>query len=54
MDHLEILYDIDVKAQEEAKEMGIVLWRTEMPNDDPLLVAMLAELVEDKWMNGIS
>ncbi len=48
MDHLEILYDLDVKAQEEAKEMGIVLWRTEMPNDDPLLVAMLAELVRDK------
>ena len=54
MDHLEILYDLDMKAQEDAKEMGILLWRTEMPNDDPLLVAMLAELVEDKWMNGIS
>ncbi len=49
MDHLEILYDLDLKAQEEAKEMGIALWRTEMPNDDPLLVAMLAELVEDKF-----
>ncbi len=48
MDHLEILYDLDVKAQEEAKEMGIVLWRTEMPNDDPLLVTMLADLVGDK------
>ena len=48
MDHLEILYDLDMKAQEEAKEMGIVLWRTEMPNDDPLLVAMLADLVEEK------
>jgi len=52
MDHLEILYDLDFKAQEEAKEMGIVLWRTEMPNDDPLLVAMLADLVADK-INGI-
>jgi len=48
MDHLEILYDLDLKAQEEAKEMGIVLWRTEMPNDDPLLVAMLADLVENR------
>jgi len=49
MDHLEILYDLDMKAQEEAKEMGIVLWRTEMPNDDPLLVTMLADLVGDKF-----
>lgn len=49
MDHLEILYDLDLKAQEKAKEMGIVLWRTEMPNDDPLLVDMLAELVGDKF-----
>jgi len=47
MDHLEILYDLDLKAQEEAKEMGIVLSRTEMPNDDPLLVAMLADVVEN-------
>ena len=48
MDHLEILYDLDLKAQETAKEMGVVLSRTEMPNDDPLLVAMLAELVENR------
>ena len=48
MDHLEILYDLDLKAQEKAKEMGVVLSRTEMPNDDPLLVDMLAELVTDK------
>jgi len=49
MDHLEILYDLDLKAQEKAKEMGVVLSRTEMPNDDPLLVDMLAELVGDKF-----
>jgi ferrochelatase len=48
MDHLEILYDLDLKAQEEAKEMGIALSRTEMPNDDPLLVAMLADVVAKK------
>ncbi len=48
MDHLEILYDLDLKAQKEAKEMGIVLWRTEMPNDDPLLVDMLADVVAQK------
>ena len=49
MDHLEILYDLDLKAQEKAKEMGIALSRTQMPNDDPLLVAMLEDLVANKF-----
>ena len=53
MDHLEILYDLDLKAQEEAKEMGIALSRTQMPNDDPLLVAMLADLVADKFKSKL-
>ncbi len=48
MDHLEILCDLDLRAQEKAKEMGIALSRTQMPNDDPLLVTMLAELVEKR------
>ncbi len=45
MDHLEVLYDIDIDARRRALEMGIQLARTRMPNDDPLLVAMLADLV---------
>ena len=53
MDHLETLYDLDLKAQEKAKEMGIALSRTQMPNDDPLLVAMLADLVADKFKSKL-
>ncbi len=49
MDHLEILYDLDVKAQAEAKEIGMTLSRTPMPNDDPLLVKMLSELVAEEF-----
>ncbi|MDA2935098.1 ferrochelatase [Acidobacteria bacterium AH-259-D05] len=45
MDHLEILYDLDVKAQAEAETRGISMARTPMPNDHPLLVAMLADLI---------
>lgn len=45
MDHLEVLYDIDVEAQAEARTMGLRLTRTRMPNDDPLLVALLADVV---------
>lgn len=45
MDHLEVLYDIDVEAQVEAQAMGLHLTRTRMPNDDPRLVALLTDIV---------
>ena len=44
-DHLEILYDIDVAAREEAEEAGIAFHRIELPNADPLLARALAEVV---------
>ena len=44
-DHLEIRWDIDVEAQEKARELGMRVARVEMPNDDPEFVAGLAELV---------
>ena len=34
-DHLEIRWDIDVEAQERARELGMTLRRIEMPNADP-------------------
>ena len=48
MDHLEILYDLDVEGQAIAKKMGISLKRTTMPNNHPLLVSLLADLVRGK------
>jgi len=45
-DHLEIRWDIDVEAGEQARELGMRLTRIEMPNDDPALVATLAGIVE--------
>ena len=36
-DHLEVLYDIDIQAREEAAAVGAELKRTRMPNDDPRL-----------------
>ena len=44
-DHLEILYDIDVAAREEAEEAGIAFHRIELPNADPLLARALADVV---------
>jgi len=44
-DHLEILYDLDIEAAGIAREAGIAFVRTEMPNDDPEFVSMLASVV---------
>jgi protoporphyrin/coproporphyrin ferrochelatase len=44
-DHLEILYDLDIEAAGIARDAGIAFARTEMPNDDPGFVSMLAEIV---------
>ncbi len=44
-DHLEIIYDIDIAAQQRATQLGIRLVRTELPNDDPAFIAALAQLI---------
>jgi protoporphyrin/coproporphyrin ferrochelatase len=44
-DHLEILWDLDVAAQERAAELGLQLDRIESLNDDPAFIHALAELV---------
>ena len=46
-DHLEIRWDIDVEAQEKAAELGMRLERVEMPNDDPVFVEGLVQIVEE-------
>jgi ferrochelatase len=47
-DHLEIRWDIDVEAQERARELGMSLRRIEMPNADHDFVRTLAALVEQE------
>ncbi|HLT59495.1 MAG TPA: ferrochelatase [Limnochordales bacterium] len=44
-DHLEVLYDIDIEAREEAAAMGLQLERTASFNADGDLIDVLAELV---------
>lgn len=44
-DHVEILYDIDVECQALAKRLGVHLERTASLNDDPRLVAAVADVV---------
>jgi len=43
-DHLEVLFDLDVEAQEEARRLGVSLVRTAMPNADPSFLKVLADL----------
>jgi protoporphyrin/coproporphyrin ferrochelatase len=50
-DHVEILYDIDIKAQGVARELGARLERPPALNDDPLYVETLAELIKQEAAN---
>ena len=45
-DHLEILYDIDIAAGEEAATAGIVMHRIALPNTQPAFIRALAAVVE--------
>ena len=44
-DHLEVLYDIDIEAKDKARELGMTLYRTELPNAKPEFIRVLAETV---------
>ncbi len=44
-DHLEIKWDIDVEAQDKARELDLGLARIELPNADPAFIKVLAGLV---------
>lgn len=45
-DHVEILYDIDIEYQALARRLGVRLERTASLNDDPGLVAAVAQVVK--------
>lgn len=44
-EHVEILYDIDIQAQEAAKKLGMRLERPPALNDDPLFISTLAGVI---------
>jgi len=46
-DHLEILYDLDIEARDRAGELGLAFARTASPNDHPVFVAALADVLRD-------
>jgi ferrochelatase len=44
-DHLEVLYDLDIEAQHRAESHGLAFARTACVNDNPLVMAALADRV---------
>ena len=44
-DHLEVAYDLDILARRRAEEVGMAFGRTRVLNDDPTVLAALAERV---------
>jgi ferrochelatase len=51
-EHLEVLYDVDVQAQEKAAELGLTLRRTAMLNADPAFVDVLASIAREHAGTG--
>ncbi|MBW3632610.1 MAG: ferrochelatase [Chloroflexi bacterium] len=47
-DHLEVLFDLDVEAQERASELGMTMIRVPAVGTDPVFVAMIRELIEER------
>ena len=47
-DHVELLFDVDVRAREVAEAVGVRLERPPALNDDPVFVRTLAQLVEQR------
>jgi ferrochelatase len=54
-EHVEILFDVDVRARRVAEELGIRLERPPALDDDPVFVGALAEVVRERaaaWLEG--
>jgi ferrochelatase len=45
-DHVEVLYDLDIEAKQNAKKMGLKFLRASAPNDHPTFIRMMADVVE--------
>ena len=47
-DHVEVLYDLDVEAKGIAEDCGINMRRAGCPNDHPLFIRMIAEVIAER------
>jgi ferrochelatase len=47
-DHVEVLYDLDVEAQDKSRELGLAMVRAAAVGIHPAFVGMLADLIEER------
>lgn len=47
-DHMEVLWDLDVQAREQAEEVGLPYARAATPGTDPRFVSMVVDLVQER------
>lgn len=47
-DHLEVLFDLDLEAAEKARQLGLQMVRIPTVGTDPLFIAMIRELIEER------
>jgi ferrochelatase len=44
-DHVEVLYDLDIEARQNAAACGVRLLRAACPNDHPTFIKMMADVI---------
>ena len=47
-DHMEVRFDLDIEAAGTARQLGLAYTRAATPGTDPMLVSMIADLVEER------
>ena len=52
-DHLEVLYDLDIAAAEEARAAGLRYRRVAMPNTQPAFIRALARIARGSVPVGV-
>jgi ferrochelatase len=45
-DHVEVLYDLDIEAKQNAEKLGLKFLRASAPNDHPTFIRMMADVIE--------
>jgi ferrochelatase len=51
-DHVEVLYDLDIEAKAVATGDGVKFYRAVAPNDHPLFIRMIADVVEKQFLTA--
>jgi len=47
-DHVEVLYDLDIEAKRVATDLGVEMLRAGCPNDHPMFIRMVSDVIEQK------